>query len=167
MIIMTAKVPRLKGGTPAATASVICCLALLFGLSKEPFQEAMSQSISQPSPQVTVKNEKEARSYLESLGWVLGETSLGVETLWVPQVLDESYQDYLSLQASQGFPSLENLTGQKVTQYRYTILNHPSGEAQVEVHLLSYEGEIVAGEVLSSQVGGFLHGLAMPQETGS
>lgn len=165
MFIITAKVPSFKGGSPMAMASVICSLAILFGLSKEPFQEAMwARSDSSPSAQ-NIKNEKEARSYVEELGWVVEETPLGVQTLLVPEVLDESYEGYIQLQVSQGFTTLEEVTGEQVTQYRFRVLNHPTGEEGVQVNILCYENTVIGGEVLSPQVGGFLHGLSMPSLT--
>lgn len=167
MFIITAKVPSLRGGSPAAMASVICSLALLFGLSKEPFQEAMSgrtESATSSQTATSIKNEKEARAYLQKLGWEVEETPLGIATLLVPETLDESYEDYLQLQASQGFSSLENVTGERVTQYRYRVLNHPTGEEGVQVNVLSYDDVLIGGEVLSSQGEGFLHGLALPTQ---
>lgn len=162
MIIVTAKVPKFKGGSVATMASVFCCLCLLFGLSKEPFQTAMSGTVDRMFHEDTVKNEKEARDYLEDLGWVVEETPLGVQTLYVPELLDESYQEYLALQTSQGFPSLEGFAGQKVTKYRFQVLNYPTGEEGVEVNLLCFDYHVIAGEVMSSQVGGFMHGLSVP-----
>lgn len=44
----------------------------------------------------------------------------------------------------------------------YEISNYPTGETGVQAGLLIYKNTVVGGEVLSSQLGGFIHGLAMP-----
>ena len=47
-------------------------------------------------------------------------------------------------------------------RYTYEVTNYPSGEQGVEAGLLIYKNTVIAGEVLSASLGGFIHGLAMP-----
>ena len=47
-------------------------------------------------------------------------------------------------------------------RYAYAVTNYPSGESGVEAGLLLYKNTVVAGEVLSASLGGFIQGLAMP-----
>ena len=79
----------------------------------------------------------------------------------IPKEMDESYNEYLALQSGQGF-DLEKYTGKRAKRYTYEITNYPTGEAGVQVNLLIYKNTVIAGEVLSPQLDGFLHGLAMP-----
>ena len=65
------------------------------------------------------------------------------------------------LQSGQGF-DLEKYKGKRVKRYTYEISNYPTGETGVQAGLLIYKNTVVGGEVLSSQLGGFIHGLAMP-----
>lgn len=86
---------------------------------------------------------------------------LSVEELAIPEEFDETYTQYLSLQSGQGF-DLEKYKGKRVKRYTYEISNYPTGETGVQAGLLIYKNTVVGGEVLSSQLGGFIHGLAMP-----
>ena len=49
--------------------------------------------------------------------------------------MDDSYQEYLALQADQGF-DLEKYAGKRVKRYTYEVLNYPTGESGVQVNLL-------------------------------
>ena len=44
----------------------------------------------------------------------------------------------------------------------YEITNYPTGETGILANLLIYKNTVIGGEVLSPQLDGFLHGLAMP-----
>ena len=79
----------------------------------------------------------------------------------IPKEMDESYNEDLALQSGQGF-DLEKYAGKRAKRYTYEITNYPTGEAGVQVNLLIYKNTVIAGEVLSPQLDGFLHGLAMP-----
>ena len=84
------------------------------------------------------------------------------EELLIPEEMDESYDDYLALQASQGF-DLEQYAGKRVKRYTYEITNYPTGEAGIQAGLLIYKNTVIGGDVLSPQLGGFIHGLEMPE----
>ena len=91
----------------------------------------------------------------------MADEPLAVQELLIPEKMDESYQDYLSLQSQQGF-SLEKQAGKRVKRYTYEVRNYPSGERGVQANLLIYRNTVIAGEVLSPRLDGFLHGLEMP-----
>ena len=99
--------------------------------------------------------------YLEGYGWQVLEEPLATEELLIPEEMDESYDDYLALQTSQGF-DLEQYAGKRVKRYTYEITNYPTGEAGVQANLILYRNTVIGGEVLSPQMDGFLHGLSMP-----
>ena len=79
----------------------------------------------------------------------------------IPKEMDESYDEYLALQKEQGF-NLEKYAGKRAKRYTYEIINYPTGEAGVQANLLIYKNTVIAGEVLSPQLDGFLHGLTKP-----
>ena len=76
--------------------------------------------------------------------------------------MDASYDDYLALQSGQGF-DLSKYAGKRVKRYTYEITNYPTGETGILANLLIYKNTVIGGEVLSPQLDGFLHGLAMPK----
>ncbi len=85
-----------------------------------------------------------------------------MEELLIPETFDETYTQYLELQSSQGF-DLTKYCGKRVKRYAYTITNYPTGETGVQAGLLVYKNTVIGGEVLSSQLDGFIHGLSLPQ----
>lgn len=158
MLIVTARVPRRKLALGVAAAALLCCAALVFNLSTPAIQQTAAAAA--PSPK-GVKSNEDRVAYLEGYGWTVREEPLATEELLIPQEMDESYDDYLALQSSQGF-DLGDYAGKRVKRYTYEITNYPTGEQGVQANLLIYKNRVVGGEVLSPQLDGFLHGLSMP-----
>ena len=90
-----------------------------------------------------------------------GVDPIAVEELIIPEQFDETYSQYLELQASQGF-DLTDYCGKRVKRYTYEITNYPTGESGIQAGLLVYKSTVIGGDVLSAQLGGFIHGLEMP-----
>ena len=91
----------------------------------------------------------------------LADQVVATEELLIPKEMDASYDDYLALQSGQGF-DLSKYAGKRVKRYTYEITNYPTGETGILANLLIYKNTVIGGEVLSPQLDGFLHGLAMP-----
>ena len=93
--------------------------------------------------------------------WKQFRDPIAVEELIIPEQFDETYSQYLELQASQGF-DLTDYCGKRVKRYTYEITNYPTGESGIQAGLLVYKSTVIGGDVLSAQLGGFIHGLEMP-----
>ncbi len=157
MMIITARLPRRRLALGVSLLALLCCCALSLVL---PPSTAQAVASAAPNPN-GVSSAQDRLDYLADWGWLVEETPLSVEELLIPEVLDDSYTDYLALQQSQGF-SLEALTGERVKRYSYAVTNYPSGETGVQLNLLIHNNTVVGGEVLSPALDGFLHGLEMP-----
>ena len=158
MLIMTAKVPRRKLALGVALAALVCCCALVLNLGGGAVREAAASAA--PSPKGVRSNEDRVE-YLRSYGWEVKEEPVATQELLIPREMDESYEEYLALQKEQGF-DLEKYAGKRAKRYTYEITNYPSGETGVQANLLICKNTVIGGEVLSPQLDGFLHGLAMP-----
>lgn len=157
MFIVTAKMPRRKLTLGVALAALLCCCAIALNLG----QAAREVSASGlPSPK-GVKSNQDRVDYLSAYGWQVSAEPIATQELLIPEEMDGSYSEYLTLQASQGF-DLEKYAGKRVKRYTYEVLNYPTGETGVQANLLVCKNTVVGGEVLSPQLDGFLHGLAMP-----
>jgi len=159
VFIVTAKVQRKKlivWGVGAA--AVICMLLIVMGwMGAGPAANAIAALTGQNG------GDNESRvAYLRSFGWEVREEPLSVEELSIPDEFNETYTQYLALQQSQGF-DLERYRGKRIRRYTYEITNYPTGEAGVQAGLLVYQNTIIGGDVLSSQLDGFIHGLEMPK----
>lgn len=97
--------------------------------------------------------EQTRRTYLASCGWQVGET-VETDTVRIPETFTPVYENYNALQRKQGF-DLSLFAGKTVTQYRYTVTNHPAG-SPVYAHLLVLDGVLIGGDVMSPAVDGFM-----------
>ena len=160
MFIWTAKLRRRRLIAGAAAALLaLCGAAVLYGGLAPGEVDAVSPAPASPKG---VKTNEDRVAYLESYGWTVTPEALSVEELLIPEEFDETYTQYLALQAQQGF-DLTRYRGKRVKRYAYQVTNYPSGESGVEAGLLIYKNTVVAGEILSTKLGGFIQGLAMPE----
>jgi hypothetical protein len=140
-----------------ALAALACCctLAMHFG-------SAVQEVAATAAPvHKGIKSNEDRVNYLASYGWEVDPEPLATQELLIPAEMDESYTEYLALQAEQGF-DLTKYAGKRVKRYTYEITNYPTGETGVQVNLLLYKNTVIGGEVLSPQLDGFLHGLTGP-----
>ncbi|OUQ82400.1 DUF4830 domain-containing protein [Flavonifractor sp. An100] len=158
MLIVTAKVPKRKLAFGVALAALACCCALALNLGSSATQEVAGSTTPNPKG---VKSNQDRIDYLSSYGWEVVEEPIATQELLIPKEMDESYDEYLALQGEQGF-DLTKYAGKRVKRYTYEVTNYPTGEAGVQANLLLYKNTVIGGEVLSPQLDGFLHGLAMP-----
>ena len=159
MLIVTAKMPKRKLTLGVAAAALLCCCAIALNLGQGMIGREVSAS-ALPSPK-GVKSNQDRIEYLSAYGWQVSEEPLSTQELLIPEEMDESYAQYLELQNGQGF-NLQKYAGKRVKRYTYEVLNSPTGEKGVQANLLIRKNTVVGGEVLSPQLDGFLHGLAMP-----
>ncbi len=161
MLIVTAKLPRRMlafGGILAAFAVCVGTLLPSFSAAVPAAGESASLSVSRPKK---IRSNEDRVAYLASYGWEVSSEPVSSEELLIPEEMDESYTEYLALQRQQGF-DLTKYAGKRLKRYTYEVYNYPSGETGVQANLLLYRNTVVGGEVLSPQLNGFLHGLAMP-----
>lgn len=156
MFIITAKVRKGRIAAVAAAAAVVCgvlvAAAGLLGAGRGGLRCGQPQG---------VRTNEDRIAYLESYGWSVSSDPIAVEELIIPEQFDETYSQYLELQASQGF-DLTDYCGKRVKRYTYEITNYPTGESGIQAGLLVYKSTVIGGDVLSAQLGGFIHGLEMP-----
>ncbi|WP_251318768.1 DUF4830 domain-containing protein [Flintibacter muris] len=158
MLIVTAKMPRRKLTLGVAVAALLCCCAIALNFGQAVGREVSASTL--PSPK-GIKDNQDRIDYLSAYGWQVSEEPLSTQELLIPQEMDDSYTEYLALQNGQGF-DLQKYAGKRVKRYTYEILNYPTGETGVQANLLICKNTVIGGEVLSPQLDGFLHGLAMP-----
>lgn len=157
MLIMTAKMPRRKLTWGVAAAALLCCCAIALNFGQA-VREVSASGL--PSPK-GIKSNQDRVDYLSAYGWQVSSDPIATQELLIPEEMDESYDEYLALQADQGF-DLKKYAGKRVKRYTYEVLNYPSGETGVQANLLICKNTVVGGEILSPRLDGFLHGLAMP-----
>ncbi len=100
----------------------------------------------------------DAAKYLESLGWQVSHEPLEVQEIVIPREFTGVYESYIELQRKQGF-KLEEYGGMSATRYSFTVLNYPGNNDCIVADIIVYGNEIIAGDVQSTALDGFMEGL--------
>lgn len=78
----------------------------------------------------------------------------------VPEEFDKVMQGYNELQKSQGY-DLSKYKNKTVEKYSYTVADYPGYENTdfIKAHVFVYGGEIIAGDICSVKLNGFMEGI--------
>ncbi len=106
-----------------------------------------------------VKTNEERIALLKSYGWEVEATPAEEAEVTIPAEFDRVMENYNALQKSQGF-DLSKYKNREMTRYTYRITNYPDYEGTVYANLLIYKNRVVAGDICSSDVNGFILGLS-------
>ena len=161
MFIVTARLPKKK--LLAGSATVLGCFAVVAAAL---VLTLGGRAVAASAEVKNIRTNDDRLAYLGGLGWQVSPQPIATEELLIPEKFDDSYADYLKLQADQGF-DLNQYCGKRVKRYTYQLTNYPGQDEPVQVALLIYKNRVVGGQIQSSS-GSFLHGLALPapaQET--
>lgn len=157
MFIITAKLNRGK-----VSAALLFAVAFLCGLLVLLLRPGLDHDAFRASS--SMDNNEARIEYLSQYGWEVTAKPLAEETILVPDDLEASCGSYCTLQKEQGF-DLAQYIGKKISRYTYEVINYPTGEDHVQANLLIYEGKVIGGDVCTTALDGWMHGLDMP-ETG-
>lgn len=96
-------------------------------------------------------------AFLESLGWETSVEPVDVREVIIPEEWNSVFEEYNDLQKQQGF-DLDKYRGKQATIYTYQVLNYDGAE-NVVANLMVFDGRLIAGDVCSAELGGFMQGL--------
>ena len=99
-------------------------------------------------------------AFLNSLGWEIDRTVV------VPDKLEGIMAQYNRMQQAQGY-DLSNHLGERCSQYSYQLTNYADSDGTVIITIYVQENEVIAGDIHTTAVNGFMHGLkrnAQPQK---
>lgn len=106
-----------------------------------------------------IKTNDERIALIESYGWEVEETPIEEAEVTIPAEFDRVMENYNALQKSQGF-DLSKYKNRDMMRYTYRVTNYPDYEGTVYINLLIYKNRVVAGDICSSDVNGFILGLS-------
>ena len=106
-------------------------------------------------------SEDERQAFIASLGWEVDPEPVEVVELVVPKEFDDVYTAYNEMQRAQGY-DLEKYQGKRAKRYTYVVHNYPGYEGGVRLNLVVQGNRIIAGDVCSLEVEGFMHGFTLP-----
>ncbi len=100
--------------------------------------------------------------FLASLGWDVDLNSEEGKAVIIPETLDGVMEEYNKMQLEQGM-DLSPHCGEKCQQYTYLLKNYPSDNDNVFISMYILDGELIAGDIHTNSVNGFMVGI-MPNE---
>ncbi len=118
----------------------------------------MARGIFLPGTEYDLETTDGREAYLNSLGWEINRDSEGFRTVVVPDKLDGIMAQYNRMQKAQGYDLSMHL-GESCSQYSYELTNYTDAEGTVIVTLYIQNGEIIAADIHTTAVNGFMHGL--------
>ena len=161
MIIITKKLhPRRLVAGCALFALALGVLGAGLGMD---IQSAAAVADLQVDPR-GIKTNADRVAFLEGYGWIVSQEPAAVEDIRLPDTFDASYDEYLSLQKSQGF-DLSQYAGKTVKRYTYQVSNYPGLQENIWASLLLYKKEVIGGEIYSNEGDGFIQALPYPAKT--
>ncbi len=128
-----------------AAAAILILLILLRGCTRE---------------HADLSSAEGRRAFLSSLGWEIDPDSEDYKRVLIPGALDGALADYNAMQIEQGY-DLNRHLGERCDQYTYEITNYPNSDQTVLVTLYVQGKHLIAGDIHSTALNGFMHGLKM------
>ncbi len=153
MFVFTAKLNR-KSAVAAVAVLALALVAVILLISLRTIRG------SAPKTQETggVADAAGAARYLAGLGWEVEPQPLEVKSLVIPRSFTGAYAGYADLQTKQGYP-LAEYGGMEARRYSFRVLNHPSGEDNIVADLVVCGQTVIAGDIQSTALDGFMTGL--------
>jgi hypothetical protein len=159
MFVYTVKSSKLR--IIALLAVVLVAIAALLLLTQRHRATAGNESV-----RLAAGTAQERLAFLSQFGWEIGDDPIEVAEVIIPAQFDETYGKYNDIQKAQSM-DLSKYSGKRVKRWTYEVKNYPGYESKtgvVQANLLIDKGIVIGGDVCSLELGGFLHGFAMPQQ---
>ena len=96
--------------------------------------------------------------FLERLGWQVDAGSEEREHICLPEELSDVMAGYNRMQKAQGYDLSRHL-GERCEKYSYRLTNYPDCGQTVMVTLYVQGRRVIGGDVHSTALDGFMHGL--------
>ncbi|MBR4875390.1 MAG: DUF4830 domain-containing protein [Clostridia bacterium] len=151
MMIYTVKFSKKKAVAILLAMAIVIAAVILAAGQKETEPAQTTASV------VKIKSDADCLSYIASLGYTVETVPVERKEVTIPIEFDEVYEEYNRIQQSCGF-DLTSYRGKKVTLYTYTVTNYP-GQADVRCDLLVHRSKIIGGNLYTTAIDGFMHGL--------
>lgn len=134
-----------------ALLTILICAAIIFIL-------ILARGNFSPGIEYDLNTADGREAYLNSLGWEIKRESESFKTVIVPDKLDGIMAQYNRMQQAQGYDLSLHL-GESCSQYSYELTNYTDSDGTVIVTLYIQDGALIAADIHTTAVNGFMHGL--------
>ena len=165
MIVFTTKLTKKKIAIGAIVLCLlICSVIAVFNRDGNMDSVTVLENGQKSSANMKIKTNSDRIALLEEYGWKADEEPIETMEVRIPEKFDGVYNEYNEIQKKQGL-NLSEYAGKRVMRYTYRINNHPSGETGTVANIIVYKNKLIAGDICSPKLGGFMHGLVPETET--
>ena len=122
---------------------------------------AAAQVFLRRTAEVKCATAAEAAAWLREQGWEVEAEPAGELEVVIPAEFDGVYESYNDIQKSQGF-DLSRYKGETAVKYTFLVKNYPQETDGVAANLLVHDGKLIAADLSSLELGGFLKAVKSP-----
>ena len=158
MVVYTTKVTRRKLVSVILVACIAVCSVVVAVRNQSENTVSVLDAQTAALGERALKTNEDRTALLKECGWEIEEEPVEFIEVRIPDKFDGVYGQYNEIQKRQGL-DLEKYSGKRVMRYTYKISNHPSGESGVVANIIVYKNKLIAADVCSPQMNGFMHGL--------
>ena len=144
----------------------IICLAAVLMISLLVLVPKNSVSAEPAAAESSLKFDKirsntDRVKFLKQFGWEVEKTPEKETVVRIPSEFDSIMSSYNDLQKKIGL-DLEKCAGKEAVRYTYKVTNYPDYDGEVYANIVIYKNSVIAGDVCSADVDGFIHDLTYP-----
>ena len=159
MFIYSVRASTLKFFAVLCIAS-IALVAVIFALPTEAAEPVSAEATELSFDKI--KTNEDRIDFLKQFGWEVEEKAVNEEEVKIPGELDNILTTYNDIQSNLGL-DLSKYKGKTVMRYSYKVNNYPDYNGTVYANIIVHKNKVIAGDLCSSDVGGFIHGLQKAQ----
>lgn len=117
-----------------------------------------STDVLKNSIDVSAKTTEQQIALLNNFGYEVEPQPTLIEEIIIPSEFDDGYEKYNEFQKMSGF-DLSKFQGKRAKKYTFIVTNYPDSKEEVVANLIVYNGKAIGGDVSSTVLNGFVHGL--------
>ena len=161
MFIYSIKGNTLKFVGIICLAAVLMVSLLILVPKNDTAAEAKSVSAENTLNFDKIRSNSDRVKFLEQFGWKVERSPEKETVVRIPKNFDEIMTSYNELQKKVGL-DLEKYAGKEAVRYTYKVTNYPEYEGEVFANIIICKNAVIAGDVCSADVDGFIRDLTFP-----
>lgn len=112
---------------------------------------------------IDASNNEQRIELLNNYGWQVNSEPVEICDIKIPTVFNDVYEKYNQIQKDQGL-DLKKYMGKACKRFSYDVTNYPNYSGNVRANILVIEDKVVAGDISSVNLDGFMHGFEKPKD---
>lgn len=142
---------------------LIFMLAAAFTFSKGALFKDKTDSSEQTLAKTVLDTNEKRTEFLKSFGWDISAEPLETVDVQLPSESDEVIEMYNQIQTAQGL-DIKKYLGKKAVRYTYEVKNYPGKPENIRANIIMYKDKLIAGDICSIEINGFMHGFKAPED---